>query len=169
MERFLALLTSVTPHERELATYIFTNWEDEPGDSFLPKIIGLLGTVSHDATLAILTLLMENDCCLNEHSLSPIFDLLKSSDNTLRLAAFHFIKETGTSPYEPTLYLDTFDDDVVAIRKIAEECLHEVILYEDTAFEVAEYLRHDNPEVREAARELLLSGGQEDLLDKMSS
>lgn len=65
--------------------------------NFLLKLVGLIGTVSHDATIAILTLLMENGGYIDECSPSPVFDLLKSSDDTLRLAAFHFIKEIGTS------------------------------------------------------------------------
>jgi len=64
--------------------------------------------------------------------------------------------------------LETLADPVEEIRQIATEFLQEVVLCDNASFEVAGHLRHDNPQIRSMARELLLSNGQEDLIKKMN-
>lgn len=165
MARFWELLSSADAQERELAFELCTKLVAEPDEFFISEMVDLLGISSPEAKVTILELLQTYEEFLDTDYRSAILALIDDPDDTVRLAAFRFINAINLRPSTISM-LDSLGDPVGEIVLIVTELLQDVVLCEKTSFEVAEYLGHDNPQVREAAKEILLSGGQEDLVQK---
>ncbi len=123
-------------------------------------------TANTEATVTIVELLMTYEYHLDRETISKVIALVSSDDKSLRLAAYRFIKNTQNSPSVTTL-LVALEDQIAEVREIATNCLHKEILCESVAFEVSEYISHENPTIQNTARELLIASGQEDLLGKI--
>jgi HEAT repeat protein len=163
MVKFISRLTSDDSRKRELAVEICTDLVTEPEGEFIQEILTLLGSENSEVTLTILELLKNYENWLDS---DWDLDLMRSGDSSVRIAAFRFFGE-DPSWRAATLLLDALVDEDSEIRQIATEALHKIILCESTSFEVAAYLRHDNPQICEAASELLMGSGQDDLLEKI--
>ena len=165
MERFLKLLSSANPQDRQLAFELCTELVFVPDEEFYSELADLLGTASSAAKVTILELLEHYEEWTDTRRSSEVLDLLDHQDDAVRLAAFRYIKATYFRPSATTM-LDSLGDSVDEIRQIVTEFLQDLVLCDKEFFEVAEYLGHDNQEVREEAREMLLSNGQEDLVKR---
>lgn len=166
MNRFHSLLTSADPGERQLAADLCLELVGEPEEELLDGLWQLLPSASADARVTLLELLTEYaafDCTRDRPALAG---LLRDGAADTRLAAFRYLEATGACPSATTL-LDALADPVGEICRIAVALLGKTILDEANAFAVVDYLRHDHPAIRGAARELLLACGQGDLLGKM--
>ena len=166
MTCFLALLTSANPEERQLAVELCSELVIEPEEGFITEIASLIGTADTEATITILELLVTYEYNLDAETISKIMALVTNDKDSLRLAAYRFVENTQNSPSATTL-LVALEDQIAEVREIATNCLHEEILCDTTAFKVAEYLRHENFTIQNAARELLIASGQEDFLRKV--
>lgn len=168
MTRFFTLLTSSDSKDRQLAVELCSELVTEPEEDFITEIASLIGTTDTEATVTILELLVTYEYYLDAETISKVMALVTSGEDSLRLAAYRFLKNTQDSPSATTL-LEALEDPIDEIREIATDCLNKEILCDFMSFEVAEYLRHENPTIQNAARELLIASGQEDLLSKVEN
>ena len=166
MTRLFTLLTSANPEERQLAVELCSELVTEPEEYFITKVASLIGTVDTEATITILELLVAYEHDLDAETISKTMGLATSDKDSLRLAAYRFVENTQNSPSATTL-LVALEDQIAEVREIATNCLHKEILCESVAFEVSEYISHENPTIQNTARELLIASGQEDLLGKI--
>lgn len=167
MSYLMEMLESDSGQDRENATELFLELFATSKEEQLQNIVALLDRSDADVKQTALNLLTRLDQPLEEWILLRGQRLLQDEAQQVRCAAIAFLRKHDDSQDAILLFFGRLKDTSPELRAAAWEVLDELFLHAD--FRLADYLNHQDAEVRDTTRRLLLDHGHEDLVEKVDT